>query len=243
MHIFVSFSAVKMLAAPVYYAVAAAGLMLMVLRYFAADVYDFVIVRMTTKWYAHFLYRISTKQKVLDIGIGTASALIENKDVLTKKDIQIVGVDYEQSYITKAKQLAAKHQLQDRISLHCDSVYSSDLASYGAPFDAAYFSGSISLMPDPPKALRAVAKVLKPQGLIYVTQTFQQRYTPVLGYIKPLMGYITTIDFGKLTYEADLKRIVADAGMTIVENSAIPDSVDNSFQCAKFVVINPEKEQ
>ncbi|KAK3276377.1 hypothetical protein CYMTET_15540 [Cymbomonas tetramitiformis] len=232
-----------MFAAPVYYAAGAAGFALMMLRYFAADVYDIVIVKMTTKWYAFVLNRISSKQKVLDIGIGTASALIENKDILEKKDIQIVGVDYEQSYITKAKHLAAKHHLQNRISLHCDSVYTSDLASYGAPFDVAYFSGSISLMPDPPKALRAVAKVLKPQGLIYVTQTYQQRYTPLLGYIKPLMGYVTTIDFGKLTYEADLKRIVADAGMRIVENTAIPGSVDNYFQCAKFVMINPEKEQ
>jgi hypothetical protein len=42
-------------------------------------------------------------------------------------------------------------------------------------FDAVYFSGSISLMPDPVAALHATAKLLKAGGKIYVTQTFQRR--------------------------------------------------------------------
>lgn len=37
-----------------------------------------------------------------------------------------------------------------------------------------YFSGSFSLMPDPAAALRVAQGLLKPGGLIYITQTFQK---------------------------------------------------------------------
>ena len=45
-------------------------------------------------------------------------------------------------------------------------------------FDVAYFSGSISLMPEPHNALLNVAKLLKPGGRIIITQTFQNKPRP-----------------------------------------------------------------
>lgn len=50
-----------------------------------------------------------------------------------------------------------------------------ELFTGDARFDAAYFSGSLTLMPDPPAALRAAASMLKESGRVYVTQTFQNR--------------------------------------------------------------------
>jgi hypothetical protein len=46
------------------------------------------------------------------------------------------------------------------------------------------FAGSISLMPDPVGALHATAKLLKPNGKIYITQTFQRRGAMFLSYLK-----------------------------------------------------------
>lgn len=74
------------------------------------------------------------------------------------------------------------------------SIY--DFAESG--FDAAYFSGSFMLMPDPAQALRHVLSLLKPGSRIYFTQTFEKRRAVLLEYTKPLFQYVTTIDFGQV---------------------------------------------
>ena len=46
---------------------------------------------------------------------------------------------------------------------------------------------------------------------IYVGQTYQRRALPLLAWVKPLLKYATTIDFGQLTYEHDVRRIYDEA--------------------------------
>ena len=45
--------------------------------------------------------------------------------------------------------------------------------------------------------------------------------------------YFTTIDFGNLTRETDIQRIVEAAGMELVENSRVPNCVDNRLQARR----------
>ena len=90
-----------------------------------------------------------------------------------------------------------------------------------APIDAAYFSGSLMIMPDPAAALRHVAALLQPGGLIYCTQTFQLRRDRCAEWTKPMLKFVTTIDFGRVTYEADFLAAVHRAGLVVVENVSI----------------------
>ena len=60
-----------------------------------ADIYDFLIIRMTKLWYKTVLERVSGGARVLDVGIGTATALVRNKESLERKNIVVVGIDYE----------------------------------------------------------------------------------------------------------------------------------------------------
>jgi hypothetical protein len=50
-------------------------------------------------------------------------------------------------------------------------------------------------------ALTAVKPLLQPNGKIYVTQTYQRYTPPLLPYLKPLLKYVTTIDFRQLIRE------------------------------------------
>ena len=109
-------------------------------------------------------------------------------------------------------------------------------------FDAVYFSGSLTLMPDPPAALNAVLPVMKTGGRIFITQTFQKRHSSLMAFIKPLMKYITTIDFGQLTTEEDLEKIISQAAsFETVENQPIPNSINNGLQTARLVILKPKK--
>jgi SAM-dependent methyltransferase len=85
----------------------------------------------------------------------------------------------------------------------------------GGPYDAAYFSASFMLLPDPPAALRHVRSLLVPDGRIYFTQTFEHTPSRAVETLKPLLRLLTTIDFGRVTYEADFRRALAAGGETI----------------------------
>ena len=63
--------------------------------------YDYVIVWMTASWYRAFLVRLPTNAEVLDIGIGTATALLHNRDILVSKKINVIGLDIDNDYTSK----------------------------------------------------------------------------------------------------------------------------------------------
>ena len=206
----------------------------------AANLYDLLIVHMTRQWYAAVLERLDDGSRILDIGIGTATALVHNKELVLRKKVRFVGIDYERRYVTKAQQVVAKAGLQSLVTVHCLTVYHPQLRSAlagKAAFDAAYFSGSLTLMPDPAAALKVAALMVKPGGFVYVTQTFQNRPAPIMARLKPLLRRFTSVDFGKLTYLAEVQKIAEAAGMEIVEDAPVPGSIDNSSQTARLVVL------
>lgn len=216
-----------------------AAVLLALLRFFAADVYDIVFVHMTNRWYRCVLEKLPSRTRLLDVGVGTATALINNRDLLV--DMRVVGIDYDEPYIVKGKASVNKAMLDSVVDLHCMSVYDGleSIQIDNEPFDAAYFSGSLMIMPDPTGTLRAIQRVIKKGGLVYVTQTFQKPHplNPVIAKVKPVMKYVTTIDFGQMTSVEDFLATAEAAGMRVVEDRPIPESVINSFQVARIIVL------
>jgi len=178
---------------------------------------------------------------VLDVGIGTASALCENANAVRDRGLEVVGVDYEERYVNFARKKILNDGLASNVRVIRASVYDDDLGERvgGKKFDAVYFSGSISLMPDPAEALRVAARLLRPGGRIYVTQTFQNRSFPLLSTVKPLLKYLTTIDFGQLIFQREILDVAKRAGLGVEENAPIPGSVDNRWQTARLLVLAP----
>lgn len=252
------------------------ALLLLLLRLFSANVYDAVIVWMTARWYAAVFEKLNEGDRILDVGIGTATALVKNRELLLKKRLSVVGLDYEAAYVRKAEAVLKEADLWRAApggtegyrpdEMYCRaverSVYDTDLYSLceddpkaaaalmssGKPvredrrFDAAYFSGSLTVLPDPAAALRAMEPLIKARGRVYITQTFQRGASPVMAAIKPLLKYVTTIDFGQLTTLADLDKIIADAGVfDVVENGPIPGSLDTASQVARLIVLERKK--
>jgi len=216
---------------------------LLVTHCFRAAIYDCLIVDMTAKWYYEVLGDVERGSRVLDVGVGTGTSLIRNKRLLEDRDLTVTGVDYNAQYIAFAKASVRRGALEGRLTMHCASIYDPELgALVGAEeelFDYIYFSGSFSLMPDPLAALQASAKLLKPNGKIYITQTYQKKNFPMLSVLKPLLLYLTTIDFGALTFDSQIRAMLAESGMRVLKHKPIPGSVDNYYQTATIIILQP----
>ncbi|WP_018872485.1 bifunctional 2-polyprenyl-6-hydroxyphenol methylase/3-demethylubiquinol 3-O-methyltransferase UbiG [Thioalkalivibrio sp. ALJ16] len=197
-------------------------------------IYDRLILRLTTQWYAAVFQRLAPGATVLDVGVGTAGALLAHERRIRECGLRVTGIDVDRDYIHRARARVRAAGLEDQVELALESVY--DHA--GGPYDAVYFSGSFMLLPDPERALRHCAGLLSDTGRIYFTQTFQIRRSPLLERLKPWLRRLTTIDFGQVTYAADFRAHLAHVGLTIEDWTTLDE---HRSRAACLVVARPAR--
>jgi SAM-dependent methyltransferase len=176
-------------------------------------IYDALIVGMTARWYRAVLERLPRGCRLLDVGIGTGAALIANAELLRANDIHVTGLDIDRAYVERCRAAIAQSILQNRIEVCLESIDTHD----AGPYDAVYFSGSFMLLPDPVATLRRVRSLLRPDGLVWFTQTFERRRSRAIERLKPMLRRVTSIDFGRVIYEADFRATLAAAGFEPLE--------------------------
>lgn len=176
-------------------------------------IYDVLILRLTSRWYAEVLSRLPDNVSLLDVGVGTGGALLANADLVKQKNLRVTGIDIDADYIRRAQRRLPGSPLRDRAKVHLESVYHHQ----GGPYDAVYFSGSLMLLPEPERALRHCSALLSPGGRIYLTQTIEMHSAPWMETLKPMLKLVTSIDFGCVTYEDELKAQLLAAGLALEE--------------------------
>ena len=142
--------------------------------------------------------------------------------------------------------------MTDYITVHCINLYDAEKLQQVLPndrksVDVVYFSGSFSLLPDPKGALLMIMSLLKnngssSSGLVYITQTYQRHVVPLLSSVKPLLKYLTTIDFGQLVKVDEISRLLNDEelvsnGIVLKSHNVIDGSLDNYWQAAYISVL------
>lgn len=103
------------------------------------------------------------------------------------------------------------------------------------------------ILPQPEKALlhcksmlRSPTPKLPDSGNIFFSQTFEKR-TLIGNYVTPIVKYFlhlfTTIDFGKVTYEDDFKKVLAMVDVDIVRKLVIHESI---FRSQVVIIARPK---
>jgi len=124
--------------------------------------------------------------RVLEIGCGTARNLI----LLAKQrpDVHCYGLDVSTEMLATAAAKVKSHGLESRITLrHCFAEELDYRKTFGldAPFDAAFFSYSLSMIPPWPQAIDAALANLKPRAPFYVVDFWDQADWP--GWFRALL--------------------------------------------------------
>jgi len=193
-----------------------------------AWVYDRVIAGMTSRWYRQVLDRLPNGARMLDVGIGTGAALARCADVVRAKELSVVGLDIDPDYLACCRAALDRAGLAGHVTPVLGSVYD----HRGGPYDAVYFSASLMLLPDPAAAIAHVASLLAPDARLYATQTFHHRRSPLLEWAKPLAQHVTTIHFGRVTYEHEFRKAFADAGVELEELITMQGTRSSSYRLA-----------
>jgi ubiquinone/menaquinone biosynthesis C-methylase UbiE len=194
-------------------------------------IYDRAITGLTTGWYRAVLDRLPYGAAVLDVGIGTGTSLVRCAEQVRAKNLQFTGLDIDRDYHARCVEEIARADLGGHVTPVLESVYD----HCGGPYDAAYFSASLMLLPDPVAALRHVSGLLAPGGRLYLTQTFHHRRSPLREKVKPLLRHVVSIDFGRVTYEDEFRAVVAEAGLSLAEFVTLGTTRGSSYCLAVAV--------
>jgi cyclopropane fatty-acyl-phospholipid synthase-like methyltransferase len=178
-----------------------------------AWLYDRVLMGLTAGWYREVLARLPEGASLLDIGIGTGSAVARSAALVRARRIRILGLDIDPDYVTQCEKVLNRAGLSDQVTVQLRSVYD----HRGGPYDAAYFSASLMLLADPVGAIKHVAAQLAPGGWVFFTQTFHHERSLLMERVKPMLHHLTTIHFGRVTYEEDFRQVLKDAGLELLE--------------------------
>jgi S-adenosylmethionine-diacylgycerolhomoserine-N-methlytransferase len=113
--------------------------------------------------------------RVLEIGCGTARNLI--RLARQRPDVACYGLDASHEMLDTAAAKVRRRGLESRITLRpCLAEELDHARTFGldAPFDAAFFSYSLSMIPTWPEAIAAALANLKPHATLYVVDFWDQ---------------------------------------------------------------------
>lgn len=112
--------------------------------------------------------------------------------------------------------------MHDNVSIREQNFY--ELEQLGEKYDVIIFSSSFMIMPDRIKALDVAKACLNPHGSIFFLLTLESQKsnkTDIIEHIKPYLKYITTIEFGSITYEDDFRKMLNDNQLKITYSQQV----------------------
>ncbi len=181
------------------------------------SLYKLIINGVTGLCYENCLGFFPRNSTVLDVGIGNGIMLEHYHSLIKSKELKIVGIDINKSYLNHCDHLIRNFGLDSYVEIYHESIESYE-PSQRESFDCILFSMSFMLFNNQQLVLDRIKKWLKPTGKIVFFQTMFSEKSRLIEFIKPKLKYLTTIDFGRVTYEKDFFNLLNEKRMSIIED-------------------------
>lgn len=133
-----------------------------------APVYDHTFGRFTTEGRRHAVEIINQRRgRVLEVGVGTGLSLPNYG-----RHLKIVGIDLSPEMLEKAREKVDEERLTNVTGLH--EMDASALTFGSGEFDTVVAMYVITVVPDPEKVMRELARVTKVGGQVVLVNHFSQ---------------------------------------------------------------------
>jgi len=171
------------------------------------NLYNLIISDVTRLCYKSCLNYFPSDSVILDVGIGNGIMLKKNHYLIKKKNLRITGLDINKHYLEHCRKLIQAFDLEQHVDVRHQSVtrYSPPHDNY---FDYVFFGMSFMLLDDQKMVLERAKRWLKPHGEMIFFQTMFKNKSKVMEFIKPRLKFLTTVDFGRVTYESDFYALL-----------------------------------
>ena len=182
--------------------------------------YKLFIGHATDCCYKNCLNYFPSESRVLDVGIGNGIMLENYHGLIKSKKLRITGVDSNKGYLNHCSSLVKSYGLDNHISV-CHGCIETYEPPIHERFDFVLFSMSFMLFKDQKLVLTRIKNWLKPNGEIIFFQTIHTDRFRFMEFVKPKLKYVTTVEFGTVTYENDFFILLNDHKLPVLENRMI----------------------
>ncbi len=133
-----------------------------------APVYDNTFGRVSTEGRRHAVEIINRRKgRVLEVGVGTGLSLPDYR-----RELEIVGIDLSPEMLDRAREKVAEEGLTNVTGLH--EMDAGDLTFPTGSFDTVVAMYVMTVVPDPEKVMRELARVCKVGGEVILVNHFSQ---------------------------------------------------------------------
>lgn len=134
-----------------------------------APIYDQTFGRIAAEGRKHAVEIINARSgRVLEVGVGTGLSL-----PMYGRHLEIVGIDLSPEMLEKARTRVAMEGLDNVTGLH--EMDASNLTFPNNSFDTVVAMYVMTVVPEPERVMRELARVCKPGGEVIVVNHFSQR--------------------------------------------------------------------
>jgi S-adenosylmethionine-diacylgycerolhomoserine-N-methlytransferase len=123
--------------------------------------------------------RLSEKDRVLEVGCGTARNLLRLKRL--RPSAQLYGLDASTQMLETAKTNLRRQKLEHGIELEhglAEELCHAQSFGLSEPFDSIFFSYALSMIPSSTRAIDAALRSLKPGRSLYILDFWDQAGLP-----------------------------------------------------------------
>lgn len=177
-----------------------------------APVYDHTFGLVATEGRRHAVELINKREgRVLEVGVGTGLSL-----PAYGSHLEIVGIDLSPEMLDKARARVATEGLENVAGLH--EMDAGDLGFEAQSFDTVVAMYVLTVVPEPERVMRELARVTKPGGEVLLVNHFSQE-EGVRGWVERRMAPFADKIGWRPVF--DLDRVMVCEDLTLVERKAL----------------------